>query len=369
MSALSMEKFPNTAEKKSENKDEDIFEKITDHSRGFDKQISETRTCSSEKIREAWQVREWKIGDTAIKAIGVAHIPETFLEFRQEIEKAIQESDVVVNEFAPEALGFYDKTSATRLRSIRSKFNDNYNLEQLRQAYLKYEKQYNIGLFHHEIELLAAKYGKDMAIADLTMSKNAEAQLQGSYLYAYGAEQIKENEAELKKLGLYTGAAALGAAGLNSFLKELKNETTLMSRRKFLKLGIMAGAAAALGGLAPKITEAPPQTALKKQMEKEEGSEDEQMEKLRDPKLADALRQLARSGYKKIAFIYGSGHLKRVEEYLDNPEKGKKELTANRELIERNNPDAFRVYRLSPGNNQSEKFVASEKQVWKIIKK
>jgi len=65
------------------------------------------------KKSERWQTREWKIGDTIIQAIGVNHVPETFLEFRQEIEQAIQESDVVVNEFAPEALG-----STTKLQQI-----------------------------------------------------------------------------------------------------------------------------------------------------------------------------------------------------------------------------------------------------------
>jgi hypothetical protein len=228
---------------------------------------------------------------------------------------------------------------------------------------MKYERPWNLGLFHHEVELLAAKHGKDMATADLTFSKDPEALLQDGYLYAYGAEQTAEQTALLKKAGLYTGAAAIGVAGLSSFIGELKKP---MSGRKFLKLGLMAGAAA-IAGVTPKITETPPQTAVKKSMETQGKSDDEQLVMLRDPKIAEALQQLSKSGYKKIAFIYGTGHLKRVEEYLSMPEKGASELAAGKEVIERNNPDAFRVYRFSEGDNPSEKFVASEKKVWKRI--
>lgn len=39
----------------------------------------------------------------------------------------------------------------------------------------------------------------------------------------------------------------------------------------------------------------------------------------------------------------------------------------NEGLIESNNPDAFRVYRLTADDNKSERFVASEKMVWKQI--
>jgi hypothetical protein len=358
-----MEEPKNTAE----NTIKEIFKRVANHSDEFDRHISETRLFSQEEIIEAWQVREWKIGDTTVKAIGVSHVPETFLEFRQQIEKSIEESDVVVNEFAPEALGFYDQESTINLRSTKSRFNNNYNLEELRQAYLVYERQYNLGLFHHEIELLAAKYGKDMAIADLSLSKSPEAFLQSHFLYAYGAEQIEEREAALKKMGLYAGSVALGMAGLSNFLKELETETPTISRRQFLKLGISAGAAIALAQATPKIVEAPQLTTLKETEEQEGLSDDEQIEMLRDPKLADALLRLSESGYKKIAFIYGTDHLKIVEAFLDNPGERNHELTTNQELIERNNPDAFRVYHLTSGENKSERFVASEKMVWKQI--
>jgi hypothetical protein len=171
----------------------------------------------------------------------------------------------------------------------------------------------------------------------------------------------------LKKAGLYTGAAALGGAGLHGFIDEFRKP---MSRRTFLKLGLkaagIAGAAAILGAT-PEITETPPKTALKKSMETQGNSDDDQLEKLRDPKLAEALQQLSKAGYKKIAFIYGTEHLKRVEEYLNAPEKGAREIAEGKEVIERNNPDVLHVYHLSEEDNHSEKFVASYKKVWKRI--
>jgi len=353
--------------------EEDIFERVTKHSREFDKQIRESRGYTEKEIREAWRVEEWKVADTTIKAIGVIHAPETFLEFRNEIEKAIQESDIVVNEFTPEALGLYDKRQAPRLMAVKSKFNENYNLEQLRQAYLKFERPWNIGVFHHEIELLAAKYNKDMACVDLINNKNPESLLQDSYLYAFGAEEVEERKAVLKRLGLYGTSAALGLAGLSSLLSELKEP---MTRRKFLKIGLL-GAAAVIAGVTPKITETPPRTALDKEIlevqkdeeaQKAQGkSERDLISSLRDPQIADSLKKLSESGYKKILFIYGRRHLKPVKEYLDNPEKCRRELSTHKKVIERYNPDTFRIYRLSPGENNSERFVASKEMIWKRV--
>ena len=130
------------------------------------------------------------------------------------------------------------------------------------------------------------------------------------------------------------------------------------------------GAAGAILGITPKITETPPKKAEKKALE-EQGyeSEDKLMIRLRDPKLANSLRKLSELGYKKIAFVYGIGHLKHVKYYLNNPDSAEWELSTHKDVIERNNPDAFRIYRSSPGENNSEKFVASEKMVWKRVLK
>ena len=86
-----MEQFIGVAKSAAESLGKDVFEKVSEHSIKFDKEITETRVYSKEEVRERWQTREWKIGDTIIQAIGVSHVPETFLEFRQEIEQAIHQ--------------------------------------------------------------------------------------------------------------------------------------------------------------------------------------------------------------------------------------------------------------------------------------
>ncbi|MDP1883969.1 MAG: hypothetical protein Q8L10_01245 [Candidatus Moranbacteria bacterium] len=369
MEKFSMNNFGNVIEQKSKKNEKDIFERVSIHSQEFDKEILAKPDVSSEEVREAWQIREWKIGDTVIRAIGVAHVPETFLEFRQEIENVIKESDVVVNEFAPEALGFYDKESASKLQSIKSTFNENYNLEQLRQAYLKYERQYNLGLFHHEIELLAAKYGKDMALADLSLSMDVESFLKDDTLYARGAEQIERKKALYKKGGLEVGTFLLSVASFINFVEELKQPVAMMSRRKFIKNGLIVGASLALAGLPSKIVKIPQKTSANKETEIDDKKKYTQLVLLRDPKLADSLIKLAEMGYKKVAFIYGVGHLDGVEKYINNPELASMELNDNEDIINRNNPNAFRIYKLSPGNNTSGRFVASEKMIWKPIAK
>jgi hypothetical protein len=342
--------------------EKEIFDRVTEHSRKFDKEIAITPFYTPEAIKEPWQVREWKIDDTTIKAIGVMHVPETFLEYRDQIEKGIEESDVIVNEFAPEALGYYDKTMAEQLKSVKSKYNENYNLEQLRQAYIKFERPYNIGVFHHEIELLAAKYGKDMAVIDPDVIKCPEGL--DEYLYASAAEEIKKKKVTLGRLGLFTGAGSLAVASLINFFEKLSSSKKI-SRRTFLKTSLMAGAASAMAAATPKIIEAPPETSYKKYKEIDEKSGSDKLTTLRDPKIAESLQRLSEMGYKKITFIYGAGHLNSVEKYLKNPNEARKKLAENKEIIERNNPDSFRIYSLSPGKNTSEKFVASEDIIWK----
>jgi len=347
----------------AESLDDEIFERISKHSVLFDREILETRMYTPEQVKEAWIIKEWKIGDATVRAIGVKHVPETFLEFRKQIEGVIAESDVIMNEFAPEALGFYDESAAPRLKETKSAYNDHYNLEQLREAYLKYERQWNIGVFHHEIELLVAKYGKEMALADLTMSKNVDAALQGEYIFAYGAEEIAEQSADMKREGLYAASIAAGIAGAASFVRALHKP---MTRRQFLKLGLVAGAAAVIAST-PLLTETAPRTALKKEEkfeERKEEPDERQMEHLRDPYLAESLWRLAAAGYKNIAFIYGREHLVPVEHYLKNPEESTHELVGAKKLIERENPDAYRVYRLKDGENHSERFTASPHKVW-----
>ncbi|NTW45874.1 MAG: TraB/GumN family protein [Candidatus Moranbacteria bacterium] len=339
---------------KSIEKGSDFFGRIEEHSRAFDRETADTRKRSRDEIREHWRETEWKIGDTTVHAIGVMHVPETFLEYRKEIENAIKESDIVVNEFAPEALGLYDKESVPHLQRTASLFNEHYNLEQLRQIYLKNEREWNTGMFHHEIELLTAKYDKDMALMDLNMTKDCEDLLQGSSLYAHAAEQSDENAATLKKLGLYAGAAASVAGAVAQ---------KPMSRRKFLRLALL-GTGATIAGITPKLTETPPQTAIKKEM----SMEDKRVGMvLRDLQIADSLQRLAGLGYKNITFIYGVGHLSGVGKHLHNPEEFRNMLDEKKEQLHACNSDAFRIYRLADGENTSEKFVASDKKVWKRI--
>lgn len=337
------------------------------------------------EVEKAWQKRVWKIGESEVVALGVLHVPETLVYYLKDIDEAIKESSIVLTEFAPEALGIYDSSTKEKLENIKSVFNPNYNLEELRQIYLKKERISGMGVFHHAIELIAAKYGKPIAIDDLTWSRDQVDFFQNSYLYARWAEEIKKREAETNQLIASTAGTVLAGTALfdffNNFLKYFLNkeessmsqEESSMSRREFLKKAAIVGAGAAIASLGPKIFKSPPEMAEEKSTEGqtlESLIEEQRIQILRDAKIADTLEQLSKK-YEKIVIIYGSAHLDRIEYFLNNPEERRSVLEEGRGLIEKYNPDSFRIYTLQDGQNTSDESipVASKNIVWKCVSK
>ncbi|MCH7730875.1 hypothetical protein IID21_05195 [Patescibacteria group bacterium] len=126
-------------ESSREGRDFDMKSRVERHSQEFDNEIEGTRTYTEEEIRAEWRDEEWKVGGATVRALGVMHVPETFLEYREQIEKAIEDADLVLTEFAPEAQGFYNESQKEKLASIDSNFNQDYTLEDLRQEYMKHE--------------------------------------------------------------------------------------------------------------------------------------------------------------------------------------------------------------------------------------
>lgn len=350
---------PSTAEKAERT----VFDRVNELSRAFDRETAGTRRkeVSPQEVKEAWQTREWRIGDTVVRALGVSHVQETFLEFRPQIDEAIAKSDVVVNEFAPEAQGLYDQKRAASLRDKTSRFNEKYTLEQVRQAYIQSERSSNLGAFHHEVEMVTAKYGKDMAVADLMFAKDAEEFLQFSHSHTKQAEEIDARKDGLKRAGALAGALAVGMGGVGVAVSD--PDKRLLSRRKLLGMAAAAAGMAAAGTL-PSLIETPPSVAKQFQNELEYIPDGVRM---RDAKLAESLQKLAQAGYKNIAFIYGTEHLEGVEGYLADPVKLQRDLARFKGAMEQMNPDPFRVYRLAPGENNSEKPVAAPGKVWQRV--
>ncbi len=348
---------------------EEIFRRVTDNSKKFDEEIKSSRIAQEKEVEKEWTVQNWKIDDTEVMAIGVSHVAETFLNHREEIERSIAESDIVVNEFNPEAQGFYDQSSASRLAKTKSKFNPKYNLEELRQEYLEVERISGIGTFHHEVELLTAKHQKDLAGIDLGLNEDVEDALQGSTLYSKMANSIEEKRTTLKRLGLFAGGTATTLLGIGSFMKglsEKSKEKGKISRRKFLgSMAALAGAAAMTS--APNIVK-PEVVDTKESLEA--FNQDYGTGVWRNAHIAEGLTKLAKEkGYKKITFIYGHDHLEPVKEYLDNPRKIEKDVELSKDEVNARYPDHVRIYKLAPGTNNSDRFTASENVVWERIDK
>ncbi|GIW65299.1 MAG: hypothetical protein KatS3mg093_278 [Candidatus Parcubacteria bacterium] len=236
-------------------------------------------------------------------------------------------------------------------------------MQQLLDAYLKFERQSNQGIFHHEIELLIAKYNKKMAVIDLN-AKNAEQALQNEEYFINLQEELDKNKKILQELGLDITAITMIIGGLENFLKEFKKP---ISRRKFLKLGLIAGGATILGINNQEIIKKSSKTSNDNDV-KNQLKEQLMLENLRNIVIVDSLKKLSAIGYKNITIIYGSKHLNNIEYYLNKESEVDYILKVNKQLIEKYNPDYFKIYELKDGINDSIKFTASKNKVWERIK-
>ena len=81
---------------KSEIKREEITKRVEENSRKLDKETAGNRFYLPEEIKKWWKRKKWKIKNCKIEAIGVCHVPETFLEYREEIETAIAREESAI---------------------------------------------------------------------------------------------------------------------------------------------------------------------------------------------------------------------------------------------------------------------------------
>jgi hypothetical protein len=72
-------------------------------------------------------------------------------------------------------------------------------------------------------------------------------------------------------------------------------------------------------------------------------------------------------GYRKIAFIYGTNHLEKVEKYLNHPNLRAQELEGLGEKKDEINSDVLKIYQLVSGKNISDRFVASKELKWQRL--
>ncbi len=296
-------------------------------------QISADRKSSRLETWDGWKEFKWHVNDAEVNAVGVAHVPETLLDYREQLEHAIADADVVVTEFAPEAAGFYEPVTELHNQDDVKQVVLQNKLDQ----YVINERKQNIGIFHHDIELLAAKYNKPLLCADMDYSRTPE-----EYFTGEDNEQIAPHSSSA--VGLLKGVEAVTAA-----VPILPKK---VNRRNFLKVAAPAavGLAAAAYAHHEKHKDDSPVTV--------------EAFAVRDIVLAISLRQLSRK-YKKVCVIYGSGHLPVVEYYLKHPDKLAEAYARNKERIDYHNPDPYRLYKLTPGHNKSTRaFVPSNNKVW-----
>lgn len=190
-------------------------------------QIAADRKVSKLDTWRDWKEVNWPVNEAKVHGVGVAHVPETLLDYRDRLEHAIADAEVVVTEFAPEAAGFYEPVTKLDNHNVADKPVLQDKLDQ----YVRDERNKNIGIFHHDIELLAAKYNKPLVCADVSYSRTPE-----EYFMAADSEQIADLGGA--HTGVLKGAETVAAAAAVLPKK--------FSRRSFLRVAVPAAAGLAV---------------------------------------------------------------------------------------------------------------------------
>jgi hypothetical protein len=370
-------------ERNEEDRREEISNRVTQHSQEFDRITREKQQERLSRIENAREVshgtyveQEWVVGDCEVMAIGVSHIPETFLEFRQRIEQAIENSDIVVTEVTPEADGWYSKAVHEELHNTPCQFNRAISLEDVRRDITPYVEKAD-GFFH-EVELLTAKYGKDLASVDLVSSRDIRDALQSADFYSIVAHDAEDKKAALKRLMVLGIGVAGATAGAHMVRKSIEQQNGAegqpavgkLNRRTFLGAAAVAGSiAAGVGGT--ELVRNKTGEEFMDEFSQQEGNLETYFEEMylqelpaRDAYAAESIAHVAELGYKKITVIYGAGHMKGIKKFLDNPKLRAKTLEQYGSIIEKRSPDSCKIYKLDEGRNDSEEFVASEDMIW-----
>lgn len=241
-------------------------------------------------------------GNLEIEMLGVAHIAETLPQHREKIETAIKNSNLLVLEKVAEA----EDVNLARNRSKNAVSSG--------------------GFFFLEVERMARRYGKDLVTADP--------------FYGYGADSDEHEEVmekrerlvkDVRRLVGSIGMSAAAGGGVLSLAAMIKasagdkegthsevSQGLNLSRRGFLKLAV-AGAGATLGH---KIADAASEDENYGKFEFGDPTTDYQLNDYRDVAIAEGLDTLARSftQKKKIALLFGAGHIKGIRYYLENPD-------------------------------------------------
>lgn len=108
--------------------------------------------------------REASVQGQSVRLLGVVHVPETLLQYRDRIEHSIANSSALVLEGAPEISGLY---AAAFEQEIEQTFVQKGHTEREAKEWYRTNVLENAGLvFFHEMEQLAKKYGVPVVVAD-----------------------------------------------------------------------------------------------------------------------------------------------------------------------------------------------------------
>lgn len=267
-------------------------------------------------------------GKMRIDFIGVTHEPETLLQYRDQIESAILNADLVVLERSPDDVGTGD-LSPTELADGSVEI-------------------FGGEIFYKEMERLAAKHGKRI----LHIDPMKTVPIQGGKYYdiplAQSEKEMKDLHGKIGVAGMVPATALLvnGLVGdIRKFiregaLKEDREQSFLpaMNRRTFLKGAVygtaaLAGADAIINASDSGYYRGAPKAIL-------HGTQD-----YRDVIAADGIDKLEQSLTKSIsvAMIYGASHQEGIRTYLDNPNLRKTKRGLYKELDEVAHPE-IRLY-------------------------
>ena len=277
-------------------------------------------------------------GNLDIQFVGVHHIVETIAAYREAIEQAIADADIVVLEASIETSGEALRSGESYLNTVQSSGSD--------RAVMMHFPQYRLhenssGAFFSETENIARKHRKQIVVcdplSDQRMLQSAVAvELQGGIPHDERLSQLNEQIREYSKIaaalgaGVSAGAAVAGPTeasargGLKILFERYKassSEEKKESRRSFLKRGAVYAAGYGIGSKVIEKAEANVDVINHKGKDDQEKFTQYNEIDFRDVSVATGLDQLSRGFTKKmkVAIVYGDYHRNGIRQYLENP--------------------------------------------------
>jgi len=323
---------------------------------GLEGKTPDKKTARDARMEAVMHRESFELNGAQVEFLGVNHDPMTAERFAPELEEAVRRASIVLLESAPNAMGTFSDKTIQEYRELMGN-----KLKLTNEEIIKSFEAGKRGLaFYSKMEVLAAKHGKPLAVADPIDTDD------GGFLQLFTENPFRsaDETAEQAKTAMILGGALIAAlptisntirerfsqreapghATIAASTPEAEHPTSeseqqpsssgsSMNRRQFLRV---LGGGIAAAGMASEVA-----SAIAKKSDPAKGSYGRRGDNpfgaalydgldYRDVITAQGLDRLTKGNIhaKSIVVIYGDGHRASIRHYAESPKERALKRTA-----------------------------------------